>query len=250
MKRTVFSNDFVFMNIHFSKYHYTDARSGAPLNYLAYMQEGEAKIVSEYNTIEVKKGDLFYIPKNLSYQSYWYGSDKIDFLSFGFQTLHTTEEHVFALQLLPHDPMIVKKLLEISGISTVNCKALSLFYEVMNDVIPQLKQSPESHEKMLVQRIKLCISRHPHHSLPEIADLCMISESYLYALFKKQEHITPNDYRQKILCDMGMELLLTTDKKLEEVTDLLGFSSSSYFRKVLKKHTGYTPKELRKHGSF
>jgi len=60
MKRTVFSNDFVFMNIHFSKYHYTDARSGAPLNYLAYMQEGEAKIVSEYNTIEVKKGDLFY----------------------------------------------------------------------------------------------------------------------------------------------------------------------------------------------
>jgi len=80
--------------------------------------------------------------------------------------------------------------------------------------------------------------------------MCMISEPYLYTLFKKVTHITPNDYKQKILCEMGIELLLTTDKKIEEITTILKFSSSSYFRKVLKKHTGLTPREIKKTKSF
>jgi transcriptional regulator GlxA family with amidase domain len=45
---------------------------------------------------------------------------------------------------------------------------------------------------------------------------------------------------------MGVELLLTTNKKIEEISEMTGFSSGSYFRKVLKKHLGYTPREIRK----
>ena len=249
MKSTVFSDDFVFLNITFNKYHYTDNRKGSPLNYLAYMKQGEAKIVSENKTIRISAGDIFYIPKNLGYQSYWYGNDKIDFLSFGFQKLNTKENTKFDLQII-HNNKTANKLMKIPTNGNVNCKALSRFYDVMSELIPTLKSSDESNEEILVERIKYCIRSHPHCSLPEIASMCMISEPYLYALFKKIEHITPNDYRQKVLCDIGIELLLTTDKKIEEITNVLNFSSSSYFRKVLKKHTGYTPREIRKSSGF
>ena len=49
---------------------------------------------------------------------------------------------------------------------------------------------------------------------------------------------------------MGIDLLVTTDKKIEEIADMLNFSSGSYFRKVLKKHTGCTPREIRKSRAF
>jgi len=44
--------------------------------------------------------------------------------------------------------------------------------------------------------------------------------------------------------------LLTTNKTVEEIASLINFSSASYFRKVLKKHTGSTPSEIRKNRGF
>ena len=62
--------------------------------------------------------------------------------------------------------------------------------------------------------------------------------------------MTPNEYRQIRLCEIGIELLSTTDKKVEEICNILHFSSSSYFRKILKKYTGCTPSEIRKRESI
>ena len=58
--------------------------------------------------------------------------------------------------------------------------------------------------------------------------------------------MSPGDYRYMQLCRMAEKILLTTDKKVEDVAELLGFSSASYFRKTLKKYVGKTPKEIRK----
>ena len=251
MNRIIFSDNFKFFNLKFTGCHYTDNRKGSPMNYLAYMIKGDANIVSENKTIQIQEGDVFYIPKNLSYQSYWHGDDEIDFLSFGFLELNTKENTKFELQRIPCDKKVTEKIIQIptSG-ETVDCKTLSLFYDVMSEIIPNLTYSSENKEEITVEKIKHCIRSHPYSSLHEIAGLCAVSEPYLYALFKKITHTTPNDYRQKVLCEMGMELLLTTDKKVEEITDLVHFSSSSYFRKVLKKHTGSTPREIRKNRFF
>ena len=221
------------------------------MNYLAYMHKGHAKIVSENKTIEIKEGDVFFIPNALGYQSYWYGADEISFLSFGFLELHAKENAKFDLQKLPYDKQIADKIINIPTDGTnVKCKTLSLFYDVMSDVIPYLTYHTENKEEITVDKIKQCIRKHPHSSLSEIADMCTISRPYLYSLFKKVTGITPNDYRQQILCKMGVDMLITTDKKIEEIASMLNFSSGSYFRKVLKKHTGCTPREIRKSRAF
>ena len=58
--------------------------------------------------------------------------------------------------------------------------------------------------------------------------------------------MTPHALRQKILVEKAVELLTTTDIPIEEVSDRLGFSSSSYFRKILFAQTGKTPSAIRK----
>lgn len=251
MNKTFFNNNFIFSHFQFISSHYTDNRKGSPMNYLAYMLKGHAKIVSESGTIEIKEGDAFFIPKSLSYQSYWSGNDEISFLSFGFSELNTTENTKFELQVIPCDKEVLKKIILIpTKGSNVDCNMLSLFYGAMSEVIPCLKLSDENREGATVDKIKHCIRNSPHSSLSEIANMCMISEPYMYLLFKKITRITPNDYRQKVLCQTGIDLLLTTDKKVEEISKILNFSSSSYFRKVLKKHAGITPREIRKNRAF
>jgi AraC-like DNA-binding protein len=215
------------------------------------MKKGTAKIVSENRTIHINKGDVFYIPKNLSYQSYWYGNDEIDFLSFGFQKLYTCENTNFKLQIVRCDEKITEKIINIpTGGKMVSCKALSLFYDAMSEITPYLEYNSENNDGIIVEKIRNCIREQPYCSLAEIAKMCALSEPYLYVLFKRVTGTTPNDYKQKVLCEMATELLLTTNKGVEEISEAMRFSSSSYFRKILKKHTGLTPREIRKSSFF
>lgn len=249
MKGINLYNNFNFRSIKHSKYHYTDNRSGSPMNFIAFMKKGTARIVSDDISINVNEGDMFYIPKNLSYQSYWYGNDEIEFLSFGFLELGIKENHNFKLQIVPSDSYILSKLMNIPIVGNkIDCKTLSIFYDVMSDVVTRLEHSFESSKFMIANKIKQCIQKNPDRTLSEIAAMVGVSEPYLYVLFKNVLNITPNEYRQTCLCNMGIELLITTDKKVEEISRIIHVSSSSYFRKLLKKHTGKTPREIRKSG--
>ncbi len=253
MKSVISYDNFLFLNIKFKNYHHTDNRAGCPYHYLAKLLKGTAKIVSENKTLEIKAGDVFYIPKNLPYQSYWYGNENgdVDFLSFGFDELETKELLKYELQVIPVTPGTSAKIDNIpTNGNHITCKSLSIFYDALADILPVLKIGYEDKEEMLVKKIKQCIHMHPHASLGEIAGMCAVSEPYLYLLFRKNTRYTPNFYRQQVLCKLGVELLITTDNKIEDISASLNFSSASYFRKILKLHTGKTPREIRKERSL
>ena len=72
-----FSSSYRFISFNFNKYHWTDNRQGSPFHFLAYMEEGRSKIVTETETLTLEAGDLFYIPKTLPYQSFWYGAPTV-----------------------------------------------------------------------------------------------------------------------------------------------------------------------------
>lgn len=250
MNNILLSNNFYFTNLKFTTYHYTDNTKGSPMHYLAYMTAGRARIVSDHNAIDIQAGDLFYIPKNLCYQSYWYGEDDIDFLSFGFTYLPTKGDIGYELQKLPSSPKMVDRVRSLPTGEEPTCETLGNFYQIMAEFLPQMQVTPADKEELLLRKAQDYIRGHLSCTMADVAKACSISESYLYVLFQKTLHVTPNDFRQKVLCQKGIELLVTTDKSTEEISDLLNFSSSSYFRKVFKKHTGKTPKEVRKKPIF
>lgn len=250
MQNSLLSN-FVFINVKFDKYHHTDCRTGSPFYYLAYMLKGHAKIVSDNKTILINEGDVFFIPKNLAYQSYWYGEGEIDFLSCGFSSLHTCENLNFSLQIVPCGNEIKERIKSLfSQKQAVSCEGLSCFYGIMASLLPYFKRNEVRIDERIADKIRACINENPHISMAKVAKELSISESYMYSSFKKATEKTPNDYKQLVLCEKGIELLLTTNKTVEEISELTAFSSCSYFRKVLKKHTGKTPKEIRQKNGF
>lgn len=87
-------------------------------------------------------------------------------------------------------------------------------------------------------------------TMKDVATHCKISESGLYPIFQKVFQKTPLEMKQEILCEKAVQLLTTTDLSVEEISNRLLFSSSSYFRKILRKYTGKTPREIRKESRY
>ena len=68
---------------------------------------------SENTEIYAPEGSFFYIPKELSYQSYWYGSDNVTFVSLGFEHMPWDDETSFVLQNLNCDAETGEKIINL-----------------------------------------------------------------------------------------------------------------------------------------
>lgn len=246
MNSAIFGKTYRFYKYKFYKYHYTDNRRGAPDHYIAYMCRGKSRLVSKTGTVEINEGDIFYIPLGLPYQSYWYGEPEIEFISLGFEFFPESENADFCLQKIDCDQILKDSIRSIAVNTGINSETLGDFYTVLNFLLPYMEREVKNDRSETLTKAVNCIKENPNASVREIARLCGISESTLYALFRSQLGKTPNDTRLEILCEKAVFLLTTTDKSVQEISDDLGFSSTSYFRKILKKYTSQIPREIRK----
>ena len=247
MNDIFFYKGFIFNDYSFNKHHYTDNRHGVASHYLAYMIKGNCRIVTANDELFIKPGDLFYIPKGLPYQSFWDSEDDIKFLSFGFDFFPESDIHNFYLQKIECDESIINEIKNIPIKKTIDSMTIGAFYSALSLVLPLLKENKtKKNYHVILEKAKSYIYDNPNCNVGDIARHCLISESALYHIFKKYADTTPNALIQKLRCEKGVILLKTTDKSVQQISDDLGFSSTSYFRKILYLNMGKTPREIRK----
>ncbi|WP_249872357.1 helix-turn-helix domain-containing protein [Oceanobacillus saliphilus] len=79
----------------------------------------------------------------------------------------------------------------------------------------------------------------------ELADLCNTHPSHLSRKFKQETGMTITLYQQMVRINKSKHLLRTEDLSIEEIAWIVGYEDSSYFARVFKKDTGYTPSQYR-----
>ena len=82
--------------------------------------------------------------------------------------------------------------------------------------------------------------------LDDAAEHLKISAAYLSRLFKNETGISFSDYVNKLKIEEAASLLLFTEYTDLEISNLLAFSSQSYFIKIFRKYMGVTPKQYKK----
>lgn len=243
MEHTIFSKSFYFTEFCYQGYHYTDARRGAANNYIGMLEQGRCRIVSDSVTIEAGPGEPFFIPKGLRYQSYWYGEDSILLRSCGFAFFPEAQKSSFPLQKLPVFLCDAVRRIPLDG--HPDSTALGALFSLLGTALNVMEQSSGVSSVRLLEHATEYMRLHPDCRMTKVARHCGISESALYAAFRR-EGSTPNKVRQELLIREAVRLLTTTDASVQDISDRLNFSSASYFRKVLREHTGKTPSQLRK----
>lgn len=270
MKELRFYQNFYFVTYLYGKSAHFDRKVGSPFHYFNYLAHGSGRIVSENITLELKQGDFYYIPKGLSYHSYWQSEDYVSLPSCattifpeaqtepffpasqeakGFpQKWDALSTHVvpFKLQMLPRE--FLEEYLAIPRDVTPDTRTLARFYTWLEKLTPHLQREEQDPGTLLAKKASAYIDSNPGCRIPDIARHCGISESALYSTIRKATGKTPNELRHAVLVEKAVHMLKTTDKPIQTISDLLAFSSSTYFRKIISEHTGKSPSQIRKEG--
>ena len=82
-------------------------------------------------------------------------------------------------------------------------------------------------------------------NLNKISNYVSLSKNYFCNIFKKETGITIWDYLIRIRMEEAKKMLLETEQKTYEISELVGYDDPSYFGRLFKKYTGFTPIEFR-----
>ncbi|MEK5038218.1 helix-turn-helix transcriptional regulator [Sporosarcina sp. FSL K6-3457] len=79
----------------------------------------------------------------------------------------------------------------------------------------------------------------------ELAALNFTHPSHLSRKFKQETNLTITAYQQQIRMHQAKHLLKNESLPIEEIAWTVGYEDSSYFSRVFKQETGYTPSQYR-----
>lgn len=113
-----------------------------------------------------------------------------------------------------------------------------------------MEQRAEAKKKMTPQLLKEAeqyIFNHMHEKIvvSDIAETLGITPGYLSQLFRKYEDCTVIEYIHHEKIYRAKNLLKYSDLPIQEISEYLGFSSSSKFGVIFKKENKMTPHEYR-----
>lgn len=83
-------------------------------------------------------------------------------------------------------------------------------------------------------------------SIKEISQNCNVSKSVIYKNFRKSFNMTVSEYVNSKRIEKSLDLLLKTEYSIEEISQKVGFLSTSYFSRTFKKQMGISPLKYRK----
>lgn len=83
-------------------------------------------------------------------------------------------------------------------------------------------------------------------TLDDYAEMCALSKFHFLRIFEKIVGITPMEYRNNIRLQHAAELIIDNRLSVEKISNIVGYSSASYFSSAFKQKYGVSPKQYQK----
>lgn len=219
--------------------------------------KGKGVFAFENEEVHVKHGDIIFVPEGSTYISTWNGDPNIFYVSahFSFES---------GSDFLRHKRIKIQKVrltdiekakryfVEMSdgceGSKTEQFYAIGAFFNIIGMIFPKLIYTEinkiDSQIEKSVEYIEQNYSE--NISVDKLADMSNMSVSHFHSRFKSSMGCSPIEYKHRV-CIHRAELMLIANKEtsIEEISEALGFCSSTYFRRLFKKITGLSPRDYR-----
>ncbi len=243
-----------------------------PFSELFYVINGQGAFLAEGSDFPVKQNDMVIInphvqhtEKSLPGAPLNYIVLGIEGLSFSFGRLATARAGVSSQ---PTPDTVYKHNMSKTNV-----------YSYLNIMLEEITEQQEDYEAVcqnLLEVLLICILRSgslsvvPDNSrllnrectqiknyldanyseditLDTLSALTHMNKYYLAHTFTKYMGLSPINYLLQKRIQEGKSLLESTSYSIAQISDLLGFSSQSYFSQAFRKATGMTPMQYRKH---
>ncbi len=216
---------------------------GRPFAALAYRLRGKAEFEIDEKSFVSNAGDLFFIPKNVSYTAKY---SHCEYIVIHFEKCNykmyeniTTGEEKFLV------PLFTKLLKDWEESHSVN-KAKSQIYDIFEQITKHkaLSVSDSAFTKALkFIETNFC---NPDLDMPSICDAINISEASLRRKFNNALSISPKEYLIKLRLNKAIDLLIAGELSIKKVSESCGFSDEKYFSRVIKERYNQPPSAFSK----
>lgn len=249
---------------------------------LAYVVEGEFRQKILGKDIVFIKGDLCLIDKNCLHQDYLLAQSSIvlflgianDMFSEIMDENITTQKIISFLQsaLLKQKDLqqylhfrpgadapeelenylylLLKELCDNDIGSRYICKGLLLRIFRIISTKYEFSLSKEQRKTMnwiIFEEISEYINRnHADIKIQDLVNHFHYQEDYFNRLIKSKTGLTYSAYVQQIRLEKAEHLLTTTNKRVDEIADLVGYHNKGYFYRIFQERYGMTPSRYRK----
>lgn len=216
-----------------------------------YILEGTSIFAFDDVSFTLNPGDIFFIPKNSSYsRKLIKGTSAFIYLDFFFDM----PENVVLSPMMISDFKDIHDLFfklyrtwSAHGLGYYSA-SLSLIYKIYSKIISHYDHPYLSQKKRrLLEDVQKALSEKctdPSFSVKEFIKKIGISETHFRRIFKTAYNMSPNQYLIFLRINRAKELLETGNQSIEEIAELSGFSSASYFSRLFKERTGFSPYEF------
>ena len=120
-------------------------------------------------------------------------------------------------------------------------------YTMQDDFVRRVHRCKTSGLSVAIQSCCEYISLHLEDkiTLADLAGLVGYSEYYLGKKFKRELHVTPNEYIRRQRLERAAMLLRTTQDEIQDISARLQFCSQSYFADHFRRLYGVSPTAYR-----
>ncbi|MDD3334337.1 MAG: AraC family transcriptional regulator [Eubacteriales bacterium] len=240
-----------------------DNPMGRATSCFCLLVRGSVTIHYAQGEVRARSGDLVYWPESVPYQSHWTGDGMVEFIGiyFKLRNMRTQQNGTSTnITLSPCDRFVV--LPRKRRLAAFRCieryyhhprqaeLAISGFYTLYHEIKPLLPSGKQLRPVVQLAQAYMEANWDHEFQVTELAAHCKLSASRLYHLFKEETGISPIEYKNRARIRHAADLLLGEDLSVEWISEKLGYSSPSYFRRVFRKYMGMTPSEYRQTGGL
>ncbi|WP_020620402.1 AraC family transcriptional regulator [Paenibacillus daejeonensis] len=133
------------------------------------------------------------------------------------------------------------------------CRTVEDYKVFFEDFLSALAEAVRSKAKeteadYMISFVKDYVERHYGEdiSLDLLSQKLNITNSYLSSYFKEKTGINLSEYTHTFRMGKAMEMLQSTDLKIQDIASLVGYLTVAPFNRAFKRHTGLTPTEYRR----
>ncbi len=218
-----------------------------------YILEGTSVYEFEDEAFTLEPGDIFFIPKNSSYsRTLPDGFADFIYLDFFFDVPENTALSTMMLSGFKDLDDLFFKLYRTWSARGPGyySSSLSIIYKIYSKIHSHSNSAYLSKKnRILLDAIQKTFSEKctdPSFSLKEFIKKSEISETHFRRIFKTAYNMSPNQYLIFLRINRAKELLETGNQSMDKIAEGAGFSSASYFSRIFKERTGFSPYQFQR----
>ena len=216
---------------------------------LIYHFSGKSTVYFNNQVLIVEENTIRFLPKGYPDKYIVERVPPGECIDIFFDTDVLISDEAFVMKLINNTNVknMFKKIfiLWVSKKNGYYLECMSLLYKIFAEIQKQ-DYIPQNQYEIIRPAIKHIEENFLNNkiSVPFLADLCKISESYLKTLFNKKLNMSPSKYIIHLKMNYAQDLLCSEEYSISQIAEICGYDSIYYFSRQFKIQVGVSPSEF------